>query len=36
MEWSELCDKVSRLAKEKVKEHTWEKRAQRITDFIYN
>lgn len=33
---SELCDKVSRLAKEKVKEHTWEKRAQRITDFIYN
>ncbi|MSR73104.1 glycosyltransferase [Candidatus Parcubacteria bacterium] len=31
---SVLCDKVSRLAKEKVKEHTWGKRAKRIGDFI--
>ncbi|MFO0718733.1 MAG: glycosyltransferase family 4 protein [Candidatus Paceibacterota bacterium] len=31
-EW--LCDRVSNVARERVKEHTWEKRVKRVLDFM--
>lgn len=30
----ELCDRVSSMAKERVKEHTWDKRVKRILNFM--